>query len=73
MLDLYEQSARILEKYFGEYPWIKERIGASETPHLGMEHQTNIAYGNKYKFKQQLRILTSCFIMNLVMNGGQIK
>ena len=52
MLDLYEQSARILEKYFGEYPWIKERIGASETPHLGMEHQTNIAYGNKYKFKQ---------------------
>jgi len=50
LLDLYEQSARIQEKYFGEYPWAKERIAASETPHLGMEHQTNIAYGNKYRF-----------------------
>jgi len=52
ILDLFEQSCRILEKYFGEYPWIKERIGASETPHLGMEHQTNIAYGNKYRFEK---------------------
>ncbi|MBK8495721.1 MAG: hypothetical protein IPL50_12410 [Chitinophagaceae bacterium] len=52
ILDLFEQSSRILEKYFGEYPWVKERIAASETPHLGMEHQTNIAYGNKYKFQQ---------------------
>ncbi|MEJ7626234.1 MAG: M1 family metallopeptidase [Ferruginibacter sp.] len=50
LLDLYEQSAHILEKYFGEFPWVKERIAASETPHLGMEHQTNIAYGNKYKY-----------------------
>jgi aminopeptidase N len=52
LLDLYEQSARILEKYFGEYPWVKERIGMSETPHLGMEHQTNIAYGNKYRYQK---------------------
>jgi aminopeptidase N len=52
LLDLYEQSARILEKYFGEYPWVKERIGLSETPHLGMEHQTNIAYGNKYRYEK---------------------
>ena len=52
MLDLYEQSARIQEKYFGEFPWVKERMGLSETPHLGMEHQTNIAYGNQYKFQQ---------------------
>src|SRR6187401_818329 len=52
ILDLFEQSCRILEKYFGEYPWVKERIGASETPHLGMEHQTNIAYGNKYRFEK---------------------
>lgn len=50
LLDLFEQSCRILEKYFGEYPWVKERIAASETPHLGMEHQTNIAYGNKYRY-----------------------
>jgi aminopeptidase N len=52
LLDLFEQSSRILEKYFGEYPWAKEAIRISETPHLGMEHQTNIAYGNKYKFEK---------------------
>lgn len=52
LLDLYEQSCRILEKYFGEYPWVKEAIRASETPHLGMEHQTNIAYGNKYRYEK---------------------
>lgn len=52
LLDLFEQSCRILEKYFGEYPWVKERIAASETPHLGMEHQTNIAYGNKYRYEK---------------------
>jgi aminopeptidase N len=52
LLDLFEQSCRIQEKYFGEYPWVKERIAASETPHLGMEHQTNIAYGNKYRYEK---------------------
>ena len=52
LLDLFEQSCHIQEKYFGEYPWVKERIAASETPHLGMEHQTNIAYGNKYKYQK---------------------
>ncbi len=52
LLDLYEQSCHIQEKYFGEYPWVKEAIRASETPHLGMEHQTNIAYGNKYRYEK---------------------
>jgi aminopeptidase N len=52
LLDLFVQSANILEKYFGEYPWVKERIGMSETPHLGMEHQTNIAYGNEYRYQK---------------------
>jgi aminopeptidase N len=52
LLDLFEQSARVLEKYFGEYPWVKERMALCETPHLGMEHQTNVAYGNKYKFEK---------------------
>ena len=51
LLDLFEQSAHILEKYFGEYPWMKERMAMSETPHLGMEHQTNIAYGNQYRYQ----------------------
>lgn len=52
LLDLFEQSCHIHEKYFGEYPWVKERIAASETPHLGMEHQTNIAYGNNYHYQK---------------------
>ena len=52
LLDLYEQSTKILEKYFGEYPWVKEAIRITETPHLGMEHQTNIAYGNKYRYEK---------------------
>jgi aminopeptidase N len=42
----------VLEKYFGEYPWANEKIGIAETPHLGMEHQTMIAYGNKFNFTQ---------------------
>jgi aminopeptidase N len=50
LLDLFERSTHMLEKYFGEYPWVKEKIAIAETPHLGMEHQTMIAYGNKYRY-----------------------
>jgi aminopeptidase N len=49
-LELLERSCRVLEKYFGEYPWTKEKIGIAETPHLGMEHQTMNAYGNKFNY-----------------------
>ncbi|HPZ87705.1 MAG TPA: M1 family metallopeptidase [Flavihumibacter sp.] len=49
-LQLLERSCQILEKYFGEYPWAKEKIGLVETPHLGMEHQSMIAYGNKFRY-----------------------
>lgn len=52
LLDLMAEACRILEKYFGEYPWAKEKIGLCETPHLGMEHQTLIAYGNKYRYEK---------------------
>jgi aminopeptidase N len=50
LLERMERTAHVLEKYFGEYPWIKEKIGLCETPHLGMEHQTLIAYGNQYRY-----------------------
>lgn len=50
LLEMMERTTKVLEKYFGEYPWVKERIGLCETPHLGMEHQTNIAYGNKFQY-----------------------
>jgi aminopeptidase N len=36
------------EKYVGPYPFRSQKIGIVETPHLGMEHSTAIAYGNKY-------------------------
>jgi aminopeptidase N len=49
-LELLERSTRMLEKYFGEYPWAKEKIAIAETPHLGMEHQTMNAYGNQYRY-----------------------
>ncbi len=49
-LDIFEQTVHEQEKYFGEYPWVKEKIGIVETPHLGMEHQTMNAYGNKFRY-----------------------
>lgn len=51
-LEMLERTCHILEKYFGEYPWAEEKIGLCETPHLGMEHQTLIAYGNQYRYTQ---------------------
>lgn len=49
-LDVFEKTIHEQEKYFGEYPWVKEKIGIVETPHLGMEHQTMNAYGNKFRY-----------------------
>jgi len=49
-LDIFEKTIHEQEKYFGEYPWVKEKIGIVETPHLGMEHQTMNAYGNKFRY-----------------------
>jgi aminopeptidase N len=49
-LDILESMVKVKEKYFGEYPWAKEKIGLVETPHLGMEHQSMNAYGNNFKY-----------------------
>ena len=37
------------EKYIGPYPFRSQKLGIAETPHLGMEHSTMIAYGNKFE------------------------
>ncbi|HUP88573.1 MAG TPA: M1 family aminopeptidase, partial [Longimicrobiales bacterium] len=37
------------EKWFGPYPWYEDGYKLVETPHLGMEHQSAVAYGNKYQ------------------------
>jgi aminopeptidase N len=49
-LEVLERTCEVLEKYFGEYPWAKEKIGIAETPHLGMEHQSMNAYGNQFRY-----------------------
>jgi len=36
------------EKYFGPYPFYNDGYTLIETPYLGMEHQSAIAYGNNY-------------------------
>ena len=38
------------EKYLGPFPFRAVKVGITETPHLGMEHSTNIAYGNQFKY-----------------------
>lgn len=40
---------KVFEKYFGEYPFLRDGYALVETPYWGMEHQSAIAYGNKYK------------------------
>ncbi|MDP5139676.1 MAG: M1 family peptidase, partial [Spirosomaceae bacterium] len=46
-----KRDTEILEKYFGEYPWVKEKIGIAEVPNSGMEHQTMITFDNKFVYK----------------------
>ena len=42
----------VFEELLGPYPFRHEKYGVVETPHLGMEHQTIIAYGNGWKDEQ---------------------
>src|SRR5438105_8886333 len=39
---------RCFEHWFGPYPWYADGYKLVETPHLGMEHQSAVAYGNHY-------------------------
>ena len=36
------------ERWFGPYPWYEDGYKLVETQHLGMEHQSAVAYGNHY-------------------------
>lgn len=36
------------EYWFGPYPWYKDGYKLVQAPHLGMEHQSAIAYGNQF-------------------------
>ena len=40
---------RAFEHWFGPYPFYADGYKLVETSHLGMEHQSAVAYGNKYQ------------------------
>jgi len=40
---------RCFEDWFGPYPFYEDSFKLVETPHLGMEHQSAVAYGNGFK------------------------
>ncbi len=39
---------KCFEHWFGPYPWYRDGYKLIEVPYLGMEHQSGIAYGNRY-------------------------
>lgn len=42
------ETLKAFEHWFGPYPFYEDSYKIVETAHLGMEHQSAIAYGNKY-------------------------
>lgn len=40
---------KAFEYWFGPYPWYKDGYKLVQAPHLGMEHQSAVAYGNQFK------------------------
>jgi aminopeptidase N len=40
---------KCFEHWFGPYPFYKDGFKLVESPHLGMEHQSAVAYGNGYQ------------------------
>ncbi|OUJ76323.1 M1 family metallopeptidase [Hymenobacter crusticola] len=40
---------KALEHWFGPYPFYEDGYKLVEAPHLGMEHQSAVAYGNHYQ------------------------
>ncbi len=48
-LDEFLEHLSWFETNFGPYPFRADKYGIVETPHLGMEHQTIIAYGHGFQ------------------------
>jgi aminopeptidase N len=45
----FQRQMTFFEDVCGPYPFRADKYGVAETPHLGMEHQSIIAYGNGYR------------------------
>lgn len=49
---MWKQAPKMLEvlgRRFGEYPFFADKYWVVETPYLGMEHQTIVAYGDEFE------------------------
>ena len=54
--EFFQKSVRVLEvyeSYYGEYPWMRDGYKLIESPFEGMEHQTAIAFGSKFRDNYQ--------------------
>jgi|TARA_R100000479_G_scaffold33554_3_gene14128 aminopeptidase N len=48
----FKQAPKMMEAFeywFGSYPFYEDSFKLVEVPYLGMEHQSSVTYGNKYK------------------------
>lgn len=52
LIEEQKKYLKFYEKYLGPYPFRTQKVGIVETPHLGMEHSTDIAYGNQFRYNQ---------------------
>ena len=43
------RTIKAFENWFGKYPFYEDGYKLVEVPYLGMEHQSSVTYGNKYK------------------------
>jgi aminopeptidase N len=43
------QMMKAFEHWFGPYPFYEDGYKLVETPYLGMEHQSSVTYGNKFR------------------------
>ncbi len=55
ILPEFKKHMAFFEKYFGPYPFRSEKYGVVQTPHLGMEHQSIIAYGANFNNSSMTR------------------
>jgi aminopeptidase N len=53
LMDQIVAHLQFYEELLGPYPFRADKYGVAETPHLGMEHQTIIAYGNGYRLNPE--------------------
>lgn len=50
MPDQVHKMFKALEYWFGPYPFYEDGYQLIDAPHTGMEHQSAVSYGNRYKF-----------------------